>query len=184
MNPVGLGPGALLLLVACAGSPTSGKQARPSPVREAVSDAGLQVPSRVVMKVQDIHYDGFTISARILVSPEDGPLRLDRRLVPEFDVEIGLVADCERGSVPTIHMDVFPPLERPKNLMVLEPGYWYGRTVRFMPFDDHFTNIGPECVEATLYLRSFDRQFVASQHIQAVRSPSLDDGAQQDAGTP
>lgn len=67
--------------------------------------------------------------------------------------------------------------------MVLEPGYWYGSTVRFIPFDEHFTGIGPECVEATIRLLSFDRKIVARQRIRAVRPPSMDGGTQEDGGT-
>jgi hypothetical protein len=153
------------------------------------------------MEVQDIQYDGFTISARILVSPEGGSLRLDRRLIPSIGVGIGLVADCERGSVPSIHFDVISAPNRAENLMVLEPGYWYGRTVHFGLFDDHLTGIGPECVEATLRLHSVDG-VVVRERIRAVRPPSLDGGTrksewpeidwdalldggpQQDGGTP
>ncbi|KFA92899.1 hypothetical protein Q664_12280 [Archangium violaceum Cb vi76] len=133
------------------------------------------------MEVQDIQYDGFKISARILVSPEGGSLRLDRRLIPSVDVSIGLFADCERGTVPSIHTErFFPPQNRAENLMVLEPGYWYGTTVHFMPFDDHFTGIGPECVEATLRLHAFDGGVVVRERIRAVRPPSPDGGARKD----
>ena len=132
------------------------------------------------MEVQDIQYDGFTISARILVSPEGGSLRLDRRLIPSVDVSMGIFADCERGSVPSIQMDrFFPPPNRAENLMVLEPGYWYGTTVHFRPFDDHITGIGPECVEATLRLHAFDGSVMVRERIRAVRPPSPDGGTRK-----
>ena len=177
MSPLGLA--SLLLLVACSRFPFFGKRAPSSTSRGAVSDAGIQLPSRVMIEVQDIQYDGYVVSARVLVRPEGGSLRLDRRLIPSIGVGIGLVADCERGSVPYIHADVFSALNRAENLMVLEPGYWYGRTVHFMPFDDHFTGLGPECVEATLHVRSFDRKYVARERIRAVRPPSLDGGTRK-----
>jgi len=181
MNPVGLGLVSLCLLVACSGFPFFGKRAPSKPGHGAISDAGVALPSRVMMEVQDIQYDGFTISARILVSPEGGSLRLDRRLIPSVDVSIGIFADCERGSVPSIHMDsFFPPSNRAENLMVLEPGYWYGTTVHFMPFDDHFTGLGPECVEATLRLHAFDGRVVARERIRALRPPSPDGGTRKD----
>lgn len=179
MSPLGIGLASLLLLVACSGIPFFGKRASSSASRGAVSDAGIQLPSRVNMEVQDIQYDGFTVSARVLVSPEGGPLRLDRRLIPSIDVELSVVADCERGSVPSIHFDVFSALNRAENLMVLEPGYWYGGTVHFTLFDDHLTGLGPECVEATLHVRSFDRKYVARKRIRAVRPPSPDGGTRK-----
>lgn len=178
MNPLRLGLASLLLLVACSGFPFFGKRAPPSTRRGAVSDAGIQLPSRVMMEVQDIQYDGYVFSARVLVSPEGGSLRLDRRLIPSIGVGIGLVADCERGSVPSIHFDVISAPNRAENLMVLEPGYWYGRTVHFGLFDDHLTGIGPECVEATLRLHSVDG-VVVRERIRAVRPPSPDGGTRK-----
>jgi hypothetical protein len=123
------------------------------------------------MEIQDIQYDGWSLSGRVLVSPETGPLRLDKRLVSWFDVEITRVSDCERGSVMSIHADVFPPLARAENLLILEPGYWYGARVRFGLFNEHFTGLGPECMEADVILLSFDRRRVARQRIRAVRPP-------------
>ncbi|REG20377.1 hypothetical protein ATI61_12277 [Archangium gephyra] len=179
MSAPGIGLASLLLLVACSGFPFFGKRASSSS-RGAVSGAGIQLPARVIMEVQDIQYDGLTVSARVLVSPEGGALRLDRRFIPSIDVSIGIVADCERGSVMSIHADVISALNRAENLMVLEPGYWYGRTVHFMLFDEHFTGIGPECVEATLRLHAFDGGVVARERIRAVRPPSLDGGTRKD----
>ncbi|HEX5752899.1 MAG TPA: hypothetical protein VFZ09_42240 [Archangium sp.] len=63
--------------------------------------------------------------------------------------------------------------------MVLEPGYWYGTTVEFKPFDAHFTGLGPECVEATLRLHSFDGRVVVRERIRAVRPPSPDGGTRK-----
>jgi hypothetical protein len=136
------------------------------------------------MEIQDIQYDGWTLSGRLLVSPETGPLRLDRRLIQSIDVEVRRVSECEHGSVASIHADVFTPLNRQENLLVLEPGYWYGRTVRFGLFDEHYTGLGPECVEADILLLSFDGGPVARQRIRAVRppSPATDGGTQLDGG--
>jgi hypothetical protein len=184
MNPFKLGLASLLLVSACTGFPFFGKKSSSPPGREAIKDAtiGNQVPSRVILEVQDIQYDGFTISARVLVSPEGGPLRLDRRLIPTIHVDMGIIADCTRGSVLAMRADLIARRARPEDLLVLEPGYWYGSTVRFNPFDEHFTGIGPECVEATIRLLSFDRKIVARQRIRAVRPPSMDGGTQEDGG--
>lgn len=188
VNWLKLGPvSLLLLLVACSGFPFFGRQSSSSQDREAnknVGGADVQVPPRTVMEIQDIRYDGWTLSARVLISPETDPLRLDRRLIPSIDVDITRVSECEHGSVPSIHADVFAPLARSENLMVLNPGYWYGTTVRFGLFDEHLTGLGPECVEADISLRSFDHELVARQRIRAVRPASVDGGTQEDGGTP
>jgi hypothetical protein len=137
------------------------------------------------MEVQDIQYDGQTLSGRVLFSPEAGQLRLDRRLIPNIHVEITRVSDCKYGEVASIRLDVIAPRARPEDLLVLEPGYWYGRTVSFWLFDEHLAGIGPECVEAELYLVSGGKP-VARQRIRAVRPPpqALDGGTQPDAGPP
>jgi hypothetical protein len=123
------------------------------------------------MEIEDIQYDGRTLSARVLVSPETGPLRLDRRLTPSIDVEAKRVSDCYHGAVSSMIVDYFPSRIRAENLLILEPGYWYGATVRFGLFDEHFTGLGPECVEADIILQSFEGKRVASQHIRAERPP-------------
>lgn len=168
MNRLTLGAASLLLLAACTGFPFFGRKSSSSPGRGAIED---KAPPRVVMELQDIQYDGWTLSSRLLVSPETGPLRLDKRLLSWSDVEITRVADCKHGSVMAAHADGFRLRDRAEYLLILEPGYWYGATVRFGLFDEHFTGLGPECVEADIILLSFDGKRVASQHIRAERPP-------------
>jgi hypothetical protein len=197
MNHFMLAAASLLLLVACTGFPFV---ERNSPGRGALKRQGTvesKVPPRTVMEIQDIQYDGWTLSGRVLVSPETGPLRLDRRLIPHIHVEIRYVSECERGSVTSVNVHVIAPKARPEDFLVLEPGYWYGKTVHFRLFDEHFTGLGPECVEATISLVSGGRR-VARQRIRAVRPPvpatdagvplidwdELERLASPDAGTP
>ncbi|WNG41261.1 hypothetical protein F0U61_51880 [Archangium violaceum] len=180
-----IGAVSLLLLAACKGLPFFGGHSQPAPSRGAVKGTGrqgVQVPPRTVMEVQDIQYDGWTLSGRVLVSPEGGQLRLDRRLIPTIHVELKYVSDCKYGAVASIRADLLAPLARPEDLLILEPGYWYGTTVRFGLFDEHFTGLGPECVEADIFLRSFDHELVARQRIRAVRPASVDGGTQSDEG--
>jgi hypothetical protein len=174
VNRLKLGAASLLLMAACTGFPFFGRKSPSSPCREArkdTRDTNAKVPPRTVMEFQDIQYDGWTLSARLLVGPEGGPLRLDRRLVPWSDVEITRVSDCKYGSVMSMHADVFAGLACQEDLLVLNPGYWYGRTVHFGLFDEHFTGLGPECVEADIILLSFDGKRVARQRIRAERPP-------------
>lgn len=187
VNWLRFGPVSLLMLTACSGFPFFGKPSQPAPSRQAAKDTGrqdAQVPPRVTWEVQDIRYDGWTLSARVLVSPEEGQLRLDRRLIPTIHVELKYVSDCKYGAVASIRADLLAPMARPEDLLVLEPGYWFGTTVRFGLFGEHITGLGPECVEADISLRSFDHQFVARQRIRAVRPASVDGSTQSDGGTP
>ena len=170
VNRLELGAASLLLMAACTGFPFFGRKS-PPPDREAIT-ADAQVPPRVTLEVQDIQYDGLNLSARVLVSPESGPLRLNRQLVPTIHVELWGVSDCKYGAVSSITPDVFSSRPHPEDLLVLEPGYWYVRTVHFGPFDEHLTGLGPECVEAYIRLFSFDGKPVARQRIRAERPPT------------
>lgn len=189
VNRAACGAVSLFLLAACTGFPFFGTRSSPSS-QETLQDGGEEdagAPPHTVMELQDLHYDGWTLSGRLLISPEAGPLRLDRRLIPSIDVDVKRVSECEHGSVSSIHADVFAPENRKENLLVLGPGYWYGRTVRFGLFDEHLTGPGPECVEADVVLLSFDGKPVALQHIRATRPPSqaTDGGTESmDGGTP
>ena len=186
MNRLKLGAASLLLMAACTGFPFFGRHSLSSPGHGVIKDAGsvaAQLPPRVILEVQDIQYDGWILSGRVLVSPEEGQLRLDRRLIPNIHVEIRRVSDCRYGNVTFIRVDVIAPRARPEDLLVLEPGYWYGKTVHFGLFDEHFTGLGPECVEADIILVSGGRS-VARQRIRAVRPlrQALDGGMQVDGG--
>jgi len=182
---VNLGPTFLLLMAACTGLPFFGRQSPPSPDTGTTKDADagrttedVQVPSRVVLEIQDIQYDGLTLSGRILISPEVGKLRLDKRLLPTIDVNIGRVSSCISGQPVTfIRADAFAPLADPEDLLILDPGYWYGASVRLRLFSEHFTGLGPECIDADLSLLSFDGEPVALQRIRALRTlPRTMDG--------
>jgi hypothetical protein len=182
MNRLKLGFASLLLMAACTGFPFFGRKPPSSPDRGTIQDAGhmdARIPPRTMMEIQDIQYDGWTLSGRVLVSPEEGQLRLDRRLIPTIHVEIRRVSECEHGSVTSIRGDLIAPRARPEDLLVLEPGYWYGTTVRFKLFSEYFTGLGPECVQADIILLSFDGKRVARQRIRAVRPPQATDGGTQ-----
>jgi len=180
MNRFKLGSVSLLLMTACTGFPFFWRQS-PSPDTGATQEAGstgTQVPPHVILAVQDVHYDGLSLSGRILVSPEGDPLRLDKRLLPTRHVNVERVSNCVEGQpVTTIRADAIAPLAGPEHLLLLSPGYWYGTTVRFRLFSEHFTGLGPECIEADLSLLSFDGEPIARQHIRAQRSlPQTVDG--------
>ncbi|KFE65291.1 hypothetical protein DB31_1407 [Hyalangium minutum] len=68
-------------------------------------------------------------------------------------------------------MDSFGAKPGPDDLLILSPGDWYGRTVRFTLFSEYFTGIGPECIDAQLLVSSFDGALIASVPIRAVRPP-------------
>jgi hypothetical protein len=150
--------------------------------------------ARAALEMQDIRYDGQTLSGRILVGAVGGALRLDRRLISSASVNVDAVSDCMTGSPVTfLLVDGFPPAPRDEDLLILKPGYWYGARVLFPLFSERFMGkAGPECIEADVSLLSYGGEPVGNTHIRAVRphpSPvdagALEDvGASPDAGAP
>jgi hypothetical protein len=141
--------------------------------------------------MQDIRYDGQTLSGRILVGAVKGDIRLDRRLISSASVNVDSVSDCMTGSPVTFLMvDGFPPAPRDEDLLILKPGYWYGTEVRFPIFSERFMGrAGPDCIEADVSLLSYRGEPVGRVHIRAVRSLQSPSSAgalesSTDAGTP
>jgi hypothetical protein len=167
-----LGLAAVLLLGACSNLAFWSKS------EEVRSGDEPQIPSRVHLEFQDVQYDGLVLSGRVLISPVEKNLRLDKRLIPTVDVDIQSPTDCARQPHAYLRTDAFPLRARGEDLLVLKPGYWYGATVRFSLFSEHFTGIGPECIDAQLVVFSFEGKIVASKPIRAVRParPSMDGG--------
>lgn len=161
MSRSGLGVASLILVAACGGIPFWSREG----ARPATDDT--QVPPRIKVEFQDVHYDGRVLSGLVLISPEGKSLRLHKRFLPD----VQQVADCARRPTVSIIMDYFGSMPRPDDLLILEPGYWYGRRVSFTLFDEYFTGIGPECIDARLLISSFDGQLVAGVPIRAVRPP-------------
>ncbi len=123
------------------------------------------------MDLQEIHYDGEYLSGRFLVGAEGERLRLDKRLFSNIDVNVNSVIDCQtRQNVPFIIMDAFPPRGREEDLLILEPGYWYGSTIRFPLFARELGGLGPECIEAELSLMSFEGRCVGLHRVRVVRT--------------
>jgi hypothetical protein len=170
MSRTGLGLASLVVTAACAGLPFWTQD----DAKLATDDT--QIPPRVRVEFQDVQYDGLVLSGRVLISPEEKSLRLNKRFLPD----IQSVADCARQPHARLIMDYFGSMPSAEDLLVLEPGYWYGRTVRFVLFSEHFTGIGPECIDAQLLISSFDGKRVASVPIRAVGPPR----PERDGGVP
>jgi hypothetical protein len=186
MNRLRVAAAALLALTACGSFPFFGKkESSRAKLTEKMSKlAGKSFSySRAKLEVHDTRYDGEYLQARLLISPGDGPLLLDKRINSAVDVDVVAVRDCSTGEqVKHIVMDFFPPRVSEEDILILEPGYWYGGEVRFLLFAEELTGMGPECIEFELELLSFDRKLVGFVFARATRTPqqSMDGGAQSD----
>jgi hypothetical protein len=178
-------PAVLLLTAACAGFPLFWKE------KEQLAETGQGEPSpgRATLEFQAVHYDGESLSGRLLLGAESGVVRLKKRLMPRADIHVNSIVECgSNAPVSFIMADVIPAAAHEEDLLLLSPGYWYGSTVRFKLFSERFTGLGLECIEAELTVFSFEGKPLASTRVRAERFTTdggVPDGppASADAGT-
>ncbi|MBN1205803.1 MAG: hypothetical protein JXB05_12875 [Myxococcaceae bacterium] len=183
MNLFKIAPVVLLVVAACTGFPFFSRKAqsledKASVAEGSLADCGQRQP-RARMELQDVHYDGEYLSGRLLVTAEGGSLRLDKRLFTNIDVNVDSVLNCSTAqNAAYMVMDAFPPRGREEDLLILDPGYWYGTTVRFSLFAEELSGLGPECIDVQLSLSSFEGRCIGVHHVRAVRAPreSMDGG--------
>jgi hypothetical protein len=124
------------------------------------------------MEVQNIRFDGRTLFGRLLVSPVEGALRLDRRLIESIALSLKDVSDCATGQ-PLDYMvvDVLAPRPRDEDILVLQPGHWYGKDIRVPLFDEALATRQPvpECVTVELAFHALGGRIVARTRVRASR---------------
>lgn len=171
----------LLAATACRGFPLPwGSEAGTADEAEA--------PPRTELLLQDIRYDGQTLSGRLLLSPLEGRLRLDKRLIESATLTTKSVTDCAtRRPVEFMVMDVFVKHPQPEDVLILEPGYWYGKDIQLPLFAEAPDGgRGPECIDAELQVHALGGKTAARLQVRverAARSPA-DAGLPGDAGVP
>src|SRR5436190_208233 len=108
-----------------------------------------------VVETDRTAFDGEDVSFRLLIAARDGGIVLDRRFVPNTNVELRALQDCDAGTLlPTVIVDYFPEPPSASDLVKLRADEWFGTEERFfvtMPQKDG----GPiaDCVDATFRLR-------------------------------
>lgn len=165
-------PAALLVLTACSAFPffQQGEVSHP--------DVDGRV-SRVDVLMQDIRFDGETLSGRFLVGAVDQSIRLDKRLIESAYLTTESVQDCAAGAPLSFAvMDVYAASPRDEDILVLEPGHWYGKEVRIPLFTRSLS--GPECIEVEFAFRAIGGRTVATLRVRAER----DSRPTPDAGMP
>ncbi|HYO57964.1 hypothetical protein [Archangium sp.] len=170
MNRFTLASVALLLLGGCAGFPFF---RTPTPAAEAQGNvSNPEPPPQAVLELQNVRYDGQTLTARLLVGTAQGTLRLDKRLIENVSVGVDAVTQCATGQpVEFLIADRFPEPAREEDLLVLKPGYWYGADVRFPLFDANLNGQqGPECIQVALSLQAYGGGTVASTNVRAMQA--------------
>lgn len=152
MSRLSVATAALFLMTACAGLPFFQKSPRRLDAEEAITRVcGAEKPSRAELEMQGTQYDGHTVSGRLLIGAATGHICLDKRLIVNASVNVDSVQDCATGlPVTFIHADHFPKPPRTEDLLLLPPGYWYGRQTHLWLFSSNLGLHGPDCIEVGL----------------------------------
>ncbi len=131
--------------------------------------------ARAKLEMQDISYDGENLHGRLLISPIGTELRIDKRLIESADLTVDSIVKCDTGeALPSVIMDVYAPVPREEDILILKPGFWYGKEIRIFLFAEHATHQpNPQCFEAEIAYHSLDVKNAARIHIRAERPPSL-----------
>jgi len=97
---------------------------------------------------------GIDLDFRLLIGATDGGVLLDRRLVPNYSVEIKDAHDCDGGQRGNyVVVDYFPKSPSTSSMVDLRPGEWFGKDVHFPLFLEREDGGGvPDCVDATFTL--------------------------------
>lgn len=172
MNKPAFVSAALLLLVSCKGLPFF-VWARTSPLesmsKEAVGDAAP--PVRAHVELQDVRYDGQTLTGRLLITAEKGRLLLDRRLIESVYLTTESISDCGTGqALPFVIMDVLASRPREEDILVLESGYWYGKDVSIPLFTESLSQqFQPACIDAEFNFHALGGETAARLRVRAER---------------
>ena len=112
------------------GTPMQGS-CRELPTVEECQAARGATSARARVELLDARFDGRTLHGRLLVTTEEGHLLLDKRLIESVVLTTESVVECETGRrLSFIEMDVLARPPRDEDLLVLTPGYWFGKDVR------------------------------------------------------
>ena len=177
-----LGSAVLLLMVACGRLPFFWKT-EPLPAAGMPACEGAD-PEHAELELRNIQYDGDTLSGSLLIGAVGGSLCLDKRLIPGVEVRVDWVWDCSleiSNPVPFMRLDYASSPPREEDVLVLEPGYWYGAPVRLplFPREQPTGKSNPDCVEVSLSLLPVGGAPAGRVRVRASRAPS----ALIDAGT-
>lgn len=175
----------LVMLVGCTGFPWFSR----APTDRA-GDAAGKVPaisgdfSQARLELQNVSFDGETLSGRLLISPANTELRIDKRLIESFALSVDSVVECGTGAgLAYIIMDVVAPPLQEKDILTLAPGFWYGKEVRLWLFTAHATKQPlPQCFEADILYHALEVKNAARIHVRVERN--LHASPAPDAGTP
>jgi hypothetical protein len=191
MNGLTLALSALLLLAACTGFPFWGRAAPDHQKAKSVyetgsNDGGAESQALARVELENAHYDGRMLKGRLLVGASDRSLALDKRIIESIYLTTESVLNCATGQkVGFVVMDVYAQRPREEDILILEPGYWYGKDVSILLFSEEpLGQSTPPCIEAEFAFRAMGGKAAAILRVRAMRDAQAvpDAGVYLDAG--
>jgi hypothetical protein len=174
----------LLTLAGCTGFPFfSQAAADPSASPAGSNPARGGDFTQAQLELQNISFDGERLQGRLLVGPTGAKLRIDKRLIESFDLEVDSVVACGTGAgLGYVIMDVLAPPLREEDVLTLVPGSWYGKEIRLLLFAEQATQQPlPQCFEADIVYHALDVKNAARLRVRVERTHT---SSAPDAGTP
>jgi hypothetical protein len=175
---------------ACASAP--GRRGSETPPKEPLRGG--------IAEFQVTSYDGESIEGRMLLGATVDPLVIDGRFIPTSTILVDWdsVRVCGKeeslGGAGGVDYDIFVRPPRPEDIVILRPGYWYGRNIKYWlfikrkpgpgpgPGEGPGPTGGPQCIEAEFVVRARGGRPAARARIHAVRTDKLP--APPDGGAP
>jgi hypothetical protein len=138
----------------------------------AMACAGVPAKKPVALTVDQCSYDGRYFEARVLVQAGTSPATVDRRFVPNFNVEAIVQKACSGETAHSEFADFFPQRATAADLVLLAPKEWFGTQMRWRLFPDE--SAGPDCIDVEvtyLPVDVRDRRDALRTHVLIKRTP-------------
>jgi hypothetical protein len=142
------------------------------------SDCPARSGGHARLELRDPRYDGETLSGLILIGAEEGTVCLDKSRLSTTHLDVDWVWDCTSGvssPVASLMVDYYATPRRKEDIVVLEPGYWFGGPVHIPLFvkERPGGKPNPTCVEVSLSLLPLEGGPAGRVRIRALRDPPV-----------
>ncbi|WP_225408802.1 hypothetical protein [Stigmatella hybrida] len=128
---------------------------------------------RAEMELLNVRYDGKSLFGRLLVSPVEKAVCLDKRLIESLALNLESVSECGTGrKLGFMVVDVLAKPLSEENVLAVSPGYWYGKEIILPLFPERGTEqLAPDCIDVEFSLHALIGGQVARLRVQASRDP-------------
>jgi hypothetical protein len=130
------------------------------------------------LELRDVRYDGESLSGLVLIGAKEGSVCLDKSRLSTTHLDVDWVWDCTSGistPVPSIVVDYYATPRRKEDLVILEPGYWFGGPIHISLFQRERpgSKPNPACVEVSLSLLPLEGGPAGRVRTRAWRDPPV-----------